>query len=212
MTASSFHELTDAELVETLHSIDPLASDLSDLMVEMWQRQLPEAEGHARKLMDANLDGNLDRHPDSKLYDVLEVMCDRFDRHTDAQEWLDFASGYEQRILDVLMIIAVRTNPSMGYEVLELAKQKGDYDVISKALLSVIRSTPESDSNLPECLMWWAQDRAVMPNTRVAILRRLSVLPWSKELEDFFVRRHIEDDGSDVAMTDAIADALKQRG
>jgi hypothetical protein len=75
MTTSSFHGLNNAELVRALHDIDPLASNLSDLLTEMWQRELPEAERYGLKLMAANLDGNLNRHPDTKLYDVLEVMC-----------------------------------------------------------------------------------------------------------------------------------------
>jgi len=109
------------------------------------------------------------------------------------------------------MAIAVRANPTFAYEVLDLAEGNGDYQIASKALLSIICSIPATDARLPRCLMRWAQDRAVMPNSRLAIFRRLSELPRSEEVEGFFIQRHIEDDGSDAAMTDAINDALKQR-
>ena len=210
MRAPPFHALSDAELIDALHGIAPLASDLSDLLVEMWKRELPEAERYGHKLMAGNLGGNLNRHPDARLYDVLEVMCGCFNRPLNAQDWLALASAHEQRILDTLMIIAVRRDLRMGYEVLDLAEQQGDYNVISKALLSVVRSVPVSESNLSECLMRWAQDRAVMPNTRVAVFRRLSELPRSEKVEDFVIRCHIEDDGGDAAVTDAINDVFKQ--
>ena len=210
MAASAYEELTDGALVEALRSADPEAPDLSDLLIEMWKRELGDALSYCRELMAANGDGRLNRHPDARLYDVLEVMQGTFGRAVDAEGWLDLASAYEERILDALMITAARRNPEIGYEVLAIAKERGNHDVINKALLSLTRSVPANDSNLLTCLMQWAQDRSVPPRARVALFERVGELPWSREAEDFLIQHHLDDDGSDPPITAAINEALKR--
>lgn len=208
--ADSFETMTDAELVAALRRIDPLAPNLSDLLVEMWKRGVREAERYGRKLMAGNIDGNLNRHPDTRLYDVLEVMGGRFDGPSDAQDWITLASGYEQRIRDTLMAIGARNNPRIGYEVLELAERTGDLDSINEALRSIVGSVSANDAGLRDCLMHWAKSLQAMPSTKVAILRRLAELPWTQDLEDFFVQCDVEDDGSDASVTETINEALRR--
>jgi hypothetical protein len=206
----SFETMTDAELVKTLHDFDPLSPNLSDPLVEMWRRGLREAERYGRRLMAGNLDGNLNRHPDTRLYDVLEVMCGCFNRPIGAEAWLHMAPGYEQRILDTLMIITLRTNPEFGYEVLQVAERERDDELVSKALLSVVRSVPANEAKLQACLVRWAREPVVMPVARLAVFRRLGELPRTPTLEDFFVQNCVDDDGSDPALTEVINDALRR--
>lgn len=208
--SSAYGSMTEAELSKALQHCDPRAADLSDLLIEMWKRGMTEAHEYGMALMSGNRDGNLHHHPDARLYDVLEVLCGCFRVPCDAQDWLKFAYGYEQRILDALMAQSLRENRRMGYEVLELAKSEGNYHIISNALLSVIECVPSSDAELQTCLIHWAKDREVLPKTRIAIFNRFVVLPRTEELEDFLVRCHIEDKGDDAAITSAINLALRQ--
>ena len=205
----SFENMADAELVATLGDIDPLAPNLSDLLVEMWKRGLREAESYGLNLMAEDLDGNLNRHPDERLYDVLEIMCGCFEGTLDAGDLLILAS-WGQRIFDVLMTIAIRTNPRIGYEVLDLAVKESDGDRINTALRSIISCVPTGEAELQSCLTYWVEKREAMPNTRVALFRRLAELPWSEELEDFFVRCQVDDDKNDAAISEAIDQALRQ--
>lgn len=204
----SYATKTNADLVVSLREVDLLAANLSDLLVEMWKRGLREAHHFAVKLMLENGDGDLNRHPDERLYDVLEILSGGF-KPLSAESWLQLASGYEQRILDALMINTVRSNPRIGFEVLDgVAKDNCD-KTIDKALISVVSAIPENTEGLQECLMRWVEDQRIGPNSRVAIFRRLGELQWNEQLEDFLVRASINDNGYDAALTESISEALR---
>ena len=198
---SSVDEMSDAELRQTVHDlfatfgldtgvlgarrrsithVERVAGDNasapspSDLLIEMWKRGLAEAETYACRLMVGADKGAFEMIPDSSLYDVVEVMLGCFDEPVDGDGWVSLAQGYDERILEALLTVAVKANRRIEDEVTRIAVDQEDWDVLNKLVRCVVRAYPRDVEGIQGFCLGWASDERLAPRTRADVFVRLA--------------------------------------
>lgn len=199
--------LTDGEILDALSKVHPYSMALGKLLDEAASRKLAAALPNARRCLD---------HSDPSIAGSAAAVIQQFGDASDVAPLLERAeSPHDHYELAAMLEAIVALEPALEEKVLAIAGRRHDDryfddDYATAAIVTYLSTVlPEDSPGLQHRLLNWAIDGRLSPVQRARVFQRLSRMPRTQAIEDFFVAFCVNDDGRKPDLRKIVDDALR---
>ncbi len=201
-------ELSDSELIDAAAQVHPYSTALGDLLEEGRKRGLRALAPIARQHLD-----HVDPIVATAAAGVLQDLGDA----TDVERLIAVVPGaidhfHLAAILDAIVTLdGSMSDFALDAAVTQSERENFDSDYVYASVITRLsESLPMDSPNLEKRLFGWATDSRPSVEQKERIYRRIAALPRSKDVESFFIKFCINDDGSYPNLTTIVNDALRR--
>ena len=199
--------LSDDDIIKAARKVNPYSTAVITLFAEACRRRLAAIVPMARQQLDS-----VEPSIATSAAEVLQEMGDA----SDVSLLLDVVEDAIDRYhLAAILEAIVTLDPARSEYALEAAGRwrcdrfsVGNY-VLASVIARVSEVVRDDWPNLEDRLLDWASNSSLSPGDLEPVYRRLSALPRTERIEDFFVEFCVRDDGAQPNLKNIVHEALR---